>query len=143
VYDARPLVEVPRLDEKGYTPGGNTALFDAVAKAVRVADHQKKPEDRVLCVIITDGEENSSRETTKEQVQRLISVRQTEQGWTFAYLGANPEAWVSEMGIRAGNSVPYNPCDTTGSLRRLSEATSNYRRRQEGTSDNFWSSQSS
>ncbi len=58
---AGPIEEVLPLTIDTYTPGGNTALFDAIVQTVGRADAEKRPDERVLCLIITDGEENSSR----------------------------------------------------------------------------------
>lgn len=66
VHSGVPMNEVPHLSTSTYTPGGGTALYDAVAEGVRIAEKGKKIDERVICVIMTDGEENSSRETTKE-----------------------------------------------------------------------------
>ena len=60
------LENVAQLTELDYTPGGSTALFDTIAEVVRFAGKDKTEEERVICVIMTDGEENSSKETTKE-----------------------------------------------------------------------------
>src|SRR5688572_9962720 len=61
---AVPIHEMLPLTHANYTPGGGTALLDAVAQTVGHADREARPDDRVLCLVITDGEENSSRETT-------------------------------------------------------------------------------
>ena len=75
VFQATPLADVKPLDDQAYTPGGNTALFDAVANMVRLADQAKQPDEKVVCLIITDGEENSSRETSAHLKQRRNSSR--------------------------------------------------------------------
>jgi hypothetical protein len=47
---------------------------------------------------MTDGEENSSRETTKLQVVEIIKAHEAKGNWTFAYIGENPERWAPEIG---------------------------------------------
>jgi hypothetical protein len=96
---AVPIEEMLPLTPDTYTPGGNTALFDAIAQTVGRADADKRPDERVLCLIITDGEENSSRETTLEQVRRIIGEHEARGDWTFAYLGAAPDRWTKETGM--------------------------------------------
>ena len=87
---AVPVEEVLPLTPDTYTPGGNTALFDAIAQTVGRADAEKRPDERVLCLIITDGEENSSRETTLAHITKIIGEHEARGDWTFAYLGAAP-----------------------------------------------------
>ena len=59
-------------------------------------------------VIITDGQENCSREYSKATIKKMISDKQ-EKGWKFLFLGANIDA-VSEagsLGIDTNNAVKY------------------------------------
>ena len=86
------------MTSNSYKPGGGTALYDAIAEGVRIADKDKSEEERVICVIMTDGEENSSRETTKEQVRNIISGYEAKGEWTFLYIGENPEKWTPLLG---------------------------------------------
>jgi len=137
VFDAKPLVEVPLLDEKSYCPGGNTALFDAVAEAVRLADQHRQPEERVLCVVMTDGEENSSKETSGDQVKQIIASREAQGDWTFVYIGASPDAWAHEMGLSAHNVAGYDAQAPAGAFRSLSESTLRYRKKSARSSRDF------
>lgn len=88
VHSAVPIADATPLTDRSYVPGGNTALLDAVAQAVRLADTAKQTDERVLCLVITDGEENSSRETTKDQVRKIIEERETRGDWTFSISGS-------------------------------------------------------
>ena len=63
-----PLQEVPQLTAATYTPGGSTALFDAIGRTIKETDRRitalpdaEKP-GKVILAIFTDGEENSSQE---------------------------------------------------------------------------------
>jgi uncharacterized protein YegL len=85
---AIPLPEVKKLDSKSYQPGGNTALNDAIGITVRKVDADQPKVDKVVTVIMTDGEENSSREWTHDAVRGLIEQKEKEGGWTFVFLGA-------------------------------------------------------
>jgi len=102
-----PLENVPELNSSNYLPGGMTALYDAISEGVRIAEKDKTEEERVICVIMTDGEENSSRETTKEQVRNIISGCEATGDWTFLYIGENPEQWTRETGISVQNGIDY------------------------------------
>lgn len=91
-----PLADVPDLDGHNYCPHGNTALNDAIGRALNEFDakHGKvRKHERVLVVIQTDGQENSSREFTTDQVKALIAEKDKSDRWAFIFLGAGPSAW--------------------------------------------------
>ncbi len=71
---AIPLANVKKLDPKSYEPGGNTALNDAIGVTVRKVDADRPQVDKIITVIMTDGEENSSREWTHDAVKALIEL---------------------------------------------------------------------
>ncbi|NLM61269.1 MAG: hypothetical protein GX193_04235, partial [Clostridiales bacterium] len=59
--------------------------------------------------IITDGEENSSREYSYARVKSLVERQKAEYGWEFIFLGANMDAIraASRFGIGADRAVDY------------------------------------
>ncbi len=107
---AIPLRSVRKLDHKSYQPGGNTALNDAIGITVRKIDADRPQVDKVVTVIMTDGEENSSREWTHDAVKALISQKESEGTWTFVFLGATPDTWDQgrAYGIPAANVAQYS-----------------------------------
>lgn len=107
---ALPLSSVRKLDTQTYVPGGNTALNDAIGITVRKVEGDKPQVDKVITVIMTDGEENSSREWTHDAVKSLIEQKEKEGVWTFVFLGAAPDAWVQgkSLGIPIGNVAQYS-----------------------------------
>jgi len=127
VYSAMPVADVPELTEASYVPGGNTALYDAVAETVRLADKDKLEEERVLVLVLTDGQENSSRETTREQVQAIIAERTARGNYTVTYIGENPDRWVREMGIAQRSAGQYDHADPAASFDIARRATTAYR----------------
>lgn len=54
--------------------------------------------DKIMFVVITDGEENSSREFTKAQIKQLIED-QTKLGWRFDFLSADMNAIADAQSI--------------------------------------------
>jgi uncharacterized protein YegL len=108
---AVPLAKVGKLDIKSYRPEGSTALNDAIGITVRKveADHPKV--DKVVTVIMTDGEENSSREWTHDAVRSLIEQKEKEGNWTFVFLGAGLDAWRQGRGygVQFANVAMYTP----------------------------------
>lgn len=101
-----PLAEVPQLTEENYVPQRGTALNDAIGHLVtRQAGQSIGDGDRVLVVVNTDGEENSSNEWKHKDVTALIDDHP---GWGFVFLGAGPEAW------QHGNTYGMSSGQTSG-----------------------------
>lgn len=138
VHAGIPLSAVPHLTEHTYTPGGNTALYDAIAESVRLADKDQRSDERVLCLIMTDGEENSSRETTLSQVREIIQARTARGDWTFAYIGEHADRWAYASGTPTGNVQQDSIKDPKMSFLAASAATQSYRGSAERSSASFW-----
>jgi hypothetical protein len=101
------LADVPELTGLFYQPRGNTALLDAVGQSV--SSVTSEPDNRYIVVTFTDGHENASREWTKEKVSGLLRERETLGNWTFAFFGADIDAWAEagDMGFGAGNAASH------------------------------------
>lgn len=102
------LDDVPQLDAGNYSPRGMTALNDAIGKTLAEFDikHGKvRKHERVLVVIQTDGQENSSREFSTDQVKALIAEKDKSGRWGFIFLGAGPSAWTSGHAYGLGHST--------------------------------------
>lgn len=98
-----PLVKI--------NPGGPTALLDAIGRTVV---NYIPRYDKTVYVIITDGEENASREWNLDQVKNLIKECESH-GDRFVFLAANQDAIKAggTMGITRGNSITYT-ADSAG-----------------------------
>jgi hypothetical protein len=115
-YD-KSIREVAPLDETTYEPRGTTALLDAIGRTINWmgAKFAAMPvEDRphkVVCVIITDGEENASTEFTRKQIFSMITHQQKTYAWEFMFLGANQDAITegARYGIPMRASMQYAP----------------------------------
>lgn len=113
VFNGEDVEEVPSLFNNSYHPTGGTALYDAVAQTIHSIAANLDSEEvtpKVLVMIITDGEENASKFTTKDSIFSLIKSKETEGNWTFTYMGAGKDAWANSqaMGIYSANTVMYN-----------------------------------
>ena len=135
VHSAIPLADVPNLSEHNYVPGGNTALYDAVAEGISIAEKDKQPGERVLVLIVTDGEENSSRETTLDMVQKLITEHEALGDWSFAYIGEKPDQWARETGTSVGNTTKYT--GSTQAFTTASNRTTAYRCSTQSSTQNY------
>ena len=65
--------------------------------------------EKVLFVIITDGQENSSREYSVEKIKALIERQKERFGWEFIFLGANMDAvqTAGNFGISSDRALDY------------------------------------
>ena len=98
VYHFKPLAEIPRLTRETFVPRASTPLLDAIGRGINdleksIADLAEvdKPA-RVVMVIITDGQENSSREFRKDQIEKMIKDKQEKSDWQFVFLSADLNA---------------------------------------------------
>ena len=109
VYKAvDPGIAVPNAYK--LVPRGRTAMNDAIGKAiVETGEYLKhKPEDErpglVVFVIVTDGQENSSKEYTGEQIKQMIKKQEDEFSWNFTFLAANIDAFAAGEGLGVGGA---------------------------------------
>lgn len=115
LHDRMDLQAVHPLTTQEYQVGGTTALLDAIGRTIyKIANVPKDSVnghgvERVLFVIITDGEENASREYTAEKVKTLIEQQKKEAGWEFIFLGANIDAiaTANRFGISPNRTADY------------------------------------
>lgn len=91
-YIGKPVNEVPKLT---YSPGGCTAMNDGVGTAIDEIgrwlsdmDESERPSKNMI-VIMTDGQENASREYTFDSVKAKIQHQEEKYSWTFVYMGTN------------------------------------------------------
>lgn len=107
IYNGKPISEVPRLSVENYRPNGDTPLYDAIGRTIAAleADSEGK---QVMLTIMTDGEENASREFNRDKINKLIRDKQ-EKGWVFNFLGANQDSWQvgQAMGIPQAYSINF------------------------------------
>jgi len=132
VYVDRDLVDVPPL---ALAPRGSTALLDALGRLITTAGERLAAlpeEDRpgsVVVGVMTDGQENASREWSHPQIKALIEQQTRDYGWQFLYLGADQDAIEegSKMGFAAEKSMTYARGKTKESLAHLSTNIGAYR----------------
>jgi len=114
VYNVRPIRQVEPLTAKQYHPGGNTALLDAIGRGVhdlgkKLADMDEADRPgKVIVVIMTDGQENASKEYKRDQVRKIIEEQTDKYGWSFSFLGANVDAFAEAGAIGVGKASTMN-----------------------------------
>ena len=135
-YKNVDIKDVEELNEKTYYAGGCTSLNDAVGICLDNyldllgTTKKSKRADKTLFVILTDGEENSSRVYHRELIKNMITEMREEFAVSFIYLGANQDAcFVAEsMGISGNNYFNYDATDDgiTVAYSNISAATTYY-----------------
>jgi uncharacterized protein YegL len=122
-YNSVPLVQVAKLDESSYRPSGNTALLDAIGNTVQTVNPAGF--DKIITVIMTDGEENSSREWTLQGIRELVRSKESLGNWTFVFLGANIDAFMqgANLGVARPNAVRYDADNFLGVYGSLARRT--------------------
>ena len=115
LHDRIDIRAVKSITEEDYYVGGSTALIDAIGRTIRKIGRAQKNTDedyraeKVMFVIITDGEENSSREFSAKKVKALIEKQKEKYNWEFVFLGANIDAveTARHYGISANRAQNY------------------------------------
>lgn len=120
LIDFKNIKEIDNFMEN-YKCSGWTALNDAIGTSIDEVgevfskmDEKERPE-KVLFVIITDGQENASRKYEHQQIKTMISHQMNVYNWNFIYLGANQDAFAvgNSYGF-CSNSVMNYSYDNTG-----------------------------
>lgn len=113
VYDNVNIKKAEDLTNTVWYPRGMTALYDAIGKTInneklKFSKLGVEAPAKVLCVIVTDGLENASKEYTLNTVKNLIGECEKD-NWNFLYLAANQDAFSvgSSFGVSAGNTYTY------------------------------------
>jgi uncharacterized protein YegL len=116
LHDRIDIKAVRPITEREYRVGGTTALVDAIGRTIqKIVNAQRRTADeyraeKVMFVVITDGEENSSREYSSCEVKALIERQKSAYGWEFVFLGANIDAveTAARFGIDRSRARDYH-----------------------------------
>lgn len=112
-FNGIPGAEVRPLGPSDYSPGGMTALLDAMGESIKATQRQLRRQGRdaptdVIVVVMTDGMENASTNWTRSAIFDLITECE-QAGWQFIFLGANQESWAvaRDMGMQRAAVVDF------------------------------------
>lgn len=118
---AKPIKEVKPLTQDAYIPRGNTCLYGAIGCSIQATGERLKAlsedqrPEKVIFVIVTDGEENSSHKHewsqrhTASSIKADIERQANAYGWQFVYIGANQDAITNaqQLGVNPVNALNY------------------------------------
>jgi uncharacterized protein YegL len=112
-YNFVPIVNVANLE---FMPRGSTALYDAIGRAIIDTGNTlsnspvfMRPE-KILVIVHTDGEKNSSKEYSKAKIGEMIKHQEEKYNWKFSFIGTNFDVMGegSDLGFRRGNTKAYD-----------------------------------
>jgi len=108
VMEDRPVGQVTNLQMGDFNPNACTPLYDAMGISLsklccRLDKHEQ---NQVLVTIITDGEENSSKEYSGKMIKNLVRDLKAS-GWVFAYIGANQDVDIVADSISIDNRMCF------------------------------------
>lgn len=114
-YSSKKPSELNHINESNYTCSGMTALMDAIGEGVtdlskQISNKIETGEATAVVVIITDGEENSSRTFNLIKIKSLIEELQLTDKWTFTFIGANIDSMSTARayGIATNNVMQFS-----------------------------------
>lgn len=140
VVDGQPIQDVPPLNIDTYVPGGMTALLDAMGKAINQTGTRLAtiPEPdrpgKVILVVLTDGQENSSHEFSKAKIAEMVQHQEEKYGWKVIFLSSDLNA-IRDASRGANAYVRLGCCagfaadkaGTRAAYDQASDAVSSYR----------------
>lgn len=103
-----PVELLEKIDDSLYQPNASTPLYDAMGYSLNKLKQitQSLIHFNVLVTILTDGEENSSREYNKTQINSLV-IELKKQKWTFTYIGTDHEVEKVAQSLSINNTMRF------------------------------------
>lgn len=139
-----PVEKLNEIDADLYQPNAATPLFDAIGFAVTKLYSMVKNQEKcnVLVTIMTDGEENASKEYSGKQIKELIEKLKQEK-WTFTYIGTDHDVDQIALKLSITNTLIFEKNEA--GIKKMFEKDRTSRdvyyskvRRNEDTKDNFF-----
>ena len=132
IIAAEDLQTIKDITLEDYIPSGITALYDAIGMSIIKAGNRfesmyenERPE-KVIVVIYTDGEENSSREYRDVSViKNMIEEQKTKYSWEIVFMASNIDVQAASMnmGINLCSAAAYDA--TPGGILKGFQDTAN------------------
>jgi Mg-chelatase subunit ChlD len=137
VHQFKSVEKVSELTRETYVPRASTPLLDAIGRGIN--DLEKCLADmlvaerptKVVFVVITDGQENASREFRRDQILKMINEKEKKHGWQFVFLSADLDAIndALDQGFQAKSAMLFDKTGvgTRNAFASVSQNISNYR----------------
>ncbi|MCX6294365.1 MAG: VWA domain-containing protein [Sphingobacteriales bacterium] len=131
IHENSKIELLNQIDERSYQPNGGTPLFDAMGASFFnlnwIIEKENPKNYNVLVTILTDGEENASKEHTAQSIKEIIETYKSK-NWTFTYIGANHDVDLFASRISINNVMKFetNEEDMQRMFMRDRDARMNY-----------------
>ena len=117
IHHLKNLKEVEKLTMASYVPNGGTPLLAAMDRAIdelgqdlAAMPEQYRP-SKVIFLVITDGQENSSDRSkfSKEKIAAKVKHQINKYNWQFTFIGANQDSFheAGGMGFQPHATMNY------------------------------------
>ena len=110
IHENSKIESLNQIDDRSYQPNGGTPLFDAMGASFFnlnwIIEKENPKNYNVLVTILTDGEENASKEHTGESIKEIIELYKSK-NWTFTYIGANHDVDLFASRISINNVMKF------------------------------------
>ena len=108
LQDATTLQPLTLAD---YCPTSMTPLHDAMGQSLnklrQVLATTEAADYQVLVTVLTDGEENASKQYSLPMIRDLVEQLK-QQGWTFTYIGTNHDVDKAAEGLAIDNKLCFS-----------------------------------
>ena len=121
----QPALHWETVTDKEATPRGMTPLLDAMVRLVALAESDNP--DKAVLVVMTDGEENASKEVTRDGVKAALD-RVKAKGWEVVFLGANFDniSDAGSVGVGGSKQMAMSAGTMNASMSRLAKKARSY-----------------
>ncbi|GGG51752.1 hypothetical protein GCM10010976_23630 [Bizionia arctica] len=109
VHFVDPVNKLEQIDDSNYHPNASTPLFDAIGFGINKLRQkvERGTDYNVLVTILTDGEENSSKEYSGRDIKSMIEALKLNR-WTFTYIGTDHDVEKMASSISINNTMNFN-----------------------------------
>jgi len=139
-----PAKKLEQIDDSRYKPNASTPLYDAMGFSINKLKQvlQNQTDYNVLVTILTDGEENASKEYSGNDIKKLIEELKLNR-WTFTYIGADHDVEKIAFSLSITNTMIFtkNEEDMKNMFSREKSARAKYSakiRMNEATNNDFY-----
>lgn len=118
VYENTPFKKVKKYE---MNPRNMTALLDAMGTTINKVGERlanEKDEDRpgrIIFMTVTDGQENSSKDFTREKIKEMIEHQESKYAWNFLFLSSDLDSFDDgkkfNYGGMRGQSLNFSAAD--------------------------------
>lgn len=133
-----PASNLRQIDDNNYNPASQTPLYDAMGFSISKLKQSLEGQTNynVLVTILTDGEENDSKEFSKNDIKKLIEELKQNR-WTFTYIGTDHDIDKIANQLSINNTLVFekNDADIKYMFKKDRSSRSNYSKKLSNNED--------